>query len=96
MPSADPSGPPPAEAELARDAELHCDAELDCRGVLCPLPVLKTREALAGLARGGVLRVVTTDPAAELDMAAFSSTSGHAIVARSRRAQELVFFFRKG
>lgn len=70
-------------------------AELDCRGLLCPLPVIKTREALEDLTQGEVLRVVTTDPASDLDMAAFSSTSGHPIVARRRDGDELVFFLRK-
>jgi tRNA 2-thiouridine synthesizing protein A len=70
-------------------------ADLDCRGLLCPLPVLETREALAGLAPGDILRVVATDPAAELDMAAFGSTSGHALLASRREGDELVFFFRR-
>ena len=69
--------------------------EVDCRGLFCPLPVLRTREALAGMAPGEVVRVVATDPAAEIDMAAFSVTSGHAIVAQYRHGDELVFFVRR-
>lgn len=37
------------------------DAELDARGLLCPLPVLKTRKRLEPLAPGAVLRVVADD-----------------------------------
>jgi tRNA 2-thiouridine synthesizing protein A len=91
MPTSDSSGPEPGDAEPPAP-----DAALDCRGLLCPLPVIKTREALTGLAEGEVLKVVATDPASELDLAAFSSTSGHPIVARLRDGEELVFFFRKG
>ena len=69
--------------------------ELDCRGLYCPLPVLRTERALAGLAPGDVLRVVATDPVAELDMAVFSQRSGHELLRRERRGEELVFHFRR-
>ena len=37
------------------------DAELDARGLLCPLPILKTRFALDRLQPGEILRVMATD-----------------------------------
>ena len=69
--------------------------ELDCRGLYCPLPVLRTERALSGLAPGEVLRVVATDPVSEIDMAVFSQRSGHPLVRRERRGEELIFYFRK-
>ncbi len=66
--------------------------ELDCRGLYCPLPVLRTERALAGLAAGEVLKVVATDPVAELDMAVFSQRSGHELLRLERRGEELVFY----
>ena len=74
----------------------HPVAELDCRGLYCPLPVLRTERALASLAAGEVLRVVATDPVAELDMAVFSQRSGHDLLRLDRLGEELVFFFRRG
>ena len=68
---------------------------LDCRGLYCPLPVLRTERALAGLAAGETLEVVATDPVAEIDMAAFSHRSGHELLRLERRGEELVFFFRR-
>ncbi|MFQ5350897.1 MAG: sulfurtransferase TusA family protein [Thermoanaerobaculia bacterium] len=70
-------------------------SELDCRGLYCPLPVLRTERALAGLAAGEVLKVVATDPVAELDMAVFSQRSGHRLLRRERRGEELIFYFRR-
>jgi tRNA 2-thiouridine synthesizing protein A len=52
----------------------------DLRGLNCPLPVLRTRKRLAGLASGAVLVVETTDPLASLDMPAFCSQDGHQLV----------------
>ena len=68
---------------------------LDCRGLYCPLPVLRTERALAGLAAGEILEVVATDPASSLDMAVFSQRSGHELLRRDRREGELVFYFRR-
>jgi len=56
------------------------DAELDARGLLCPLPVLKARKRLAGLAPGQVLRMLATDPAAVIDVPHFCAESGHVLL----------------
>jgi tRNA 2-thiouridine synthesizing protein A len=50
---------------------------LDLRGLNCPLPVLKTRKRLAGMAPGARLQVLTTDPLATLDIPAFCAEAGH-------------------
>jgi len=44
------------------------DETLDCRGLSCPMPVLKTKKALAALASGKVLEVMATDPGTGNDM----------------------------
>ncbi|MDE3207301.1 MAG: sulfurtransferase TusA family protein [Pseudomonadota bacterium] len=36
--------------------------ELDARGLRCPLPILKTKKALAEMNPGEQLRVMATDP----------------------------------
>jgi len=44
------------------------EKSLDLRGLKCPLPVLRTRKALAGIAPGDVLIVECTDPLAGIDI----------------------------
>ena len=44
---------------------------VDASGLKCPLPVLKARKALEGLAQGDKLRVISTDPASPLDFKHF-------------------------
>ncbi|MEL6318729.1 MAG: sulfurtransferase TusA family protein [Pseudomonadota bacterium] len=61
------------------------DAELDARGLLCPLPVLKTRKRLAGLPPGARLLVVADDPAALIDVPHFCVEQGHALEAQGER-----------
>ncbi|HET20183.1 MAG TPA: sulfurtransferase TusA family protein, partial [Chromatiales bacterium] len=53
------------------------DAEVDARGLPCPMPLLKAKQALSGLAGGQVLRVLATDEAAPRDFAAYAEATGH-------------------
>ena len=50
---------------------------LDARGLLCPLPALKARRALAALAPGDTLVVLATDPEAPVDVGALAAEGGH-------------------
>ena len=52
-------------------------ARLDARGLLCPQPILKTREVLKELRSGECVEVLADDPIAPIDFAAFSHRSGH-------------------
>ncbi|MDA0181436.1 sulfurtransferase TusA family protein [Solirubrobacter phytolaccae] len=49
---------------------------LDARGLLCPLPLLRAREALRGLAPDDVLVVLATDREAPIDLAALAADVG--------------------
>lgn len=55
--------------------------EIDATGLLCPLPVLRARKALAGLPAGAVLRLLADDPAARIDLPHFCTGSGHVLLA---------------
>jgi tRNA 2-thiouridine synthesizing protein A len=56
------------------------DAELDALGLLCPFPVLKARKRLMTLAPGQILRVLSDDPAAQIDIPHFCAEQGHVLV----------------
>ena len=68
---------------------------LDTRGLKCPLPVLRARKAMQGVAPGEVLRVLATDPAAVRDFQAFCEATGHELVEHSEQAGEFTFLLRK-
>lgn len=53
------------------------DQELDAMGMLCPLPVLKARKRLLAMAKGEVLRLLASDPAAVIDVPHFCVEAGH-------------------
>ncbi len=52
---------------------------LDLSGLKCPLPILRTKKALAQMS-GGVLTVLATDPGAPDDFAAFCRQTGHVLL----------------
>ena len=56
---------------------MEWDVDLDCEGLLCPLPVLRARKRLLGMAAGQVLRVRTTDRMALVDLPHFCGEAGH-------------------
>jgi len=53
---------------------------LDARGLKCPLPVLKARKFMKGLAAGDTLVVLTTDPGAPADFEHFCEATGHRLI----------------
>jgi tRNA 2-thiouridine synthesizing protein A len=53
------------------------DARLDAIGLLCPLPVIRTQDAVAGLSPGTRLEVLATDPGALHDIQAWCRVHGH-------------------
>ena len=74
---------------------MNWDQELDARNLLCPLPVLKVRKRLREMAAGQVLCVVTTDPAAVIDIPHFCAESGHELIERRDEGETQVFLIRK-
>lgn len=69
--------------------------ELDARGLNCPLPILKTKKALAEMVTGEVLRVTATDPGAVRDFQAFSKQTGNELLSQEEDGSDYVFFMRR-
>ncbi len=61
-------------------ALMKWDEEIDAMGLLCPLPVLKARKRLKTMAEGSILRLISDDPAAVIDVPHFCSESGNQLV----------------
>ncbi|UCH85185.1 MAG: sulfurtransferase TusA family protein [Candidatus Latescibacterota bacterium] len=52
---------------------------VDTRGLFCPMPVIKTSEAVKKIDPGACVEVVSDDPAIESDLPAWCSSQGHTI-----------------
>jgi tRNA 2-thiouridine synthesizing protein A len=55
-------------------------AVIDARGLSCPLPLVKARQALMVLDAGAVICVLATDAAAPRDFEDFCETTGHELL----------------
>ena len=53
---------------------------LDARGLLCPLPVIRTQDRMRDLAAGTTLEVLATDPGVLEDIPAWCRVHGHEVV----------------
>lgn len=71
------------------------DKELDTRGLLCPLPILKAKKALADMVSGEVLKVVSTDPGSTRDFQAFARQTGNELVAQQTVGDEFVHLLKR-
>ena len=74
---------------------LNFDAELDARGLPCPMPLLRTKQALSKLAAGQVLRVLATDVAAPRDFAAYAEATGHVLLQTEVLLEQCVLYVKK-
>lgn len=74
--------------DLVSEATLwRADRVLDARGIACPLPVLKARKYLAGMAAEARLLVEATDPMAAIDIPHLCQEDGHRLVRQERREE---------
>ncbi|MGZ6340200.1 MAG: sulfurtransferase TusA family protein [Candidatus Limnocylindrales bacterium] len=53
---------------------------VDARGLSCPLPLVKTAQAVKTMASGQALEVLATDPGSVKDFAAWSKTTANELV----------------
>jgi tRNA 2-thiouridine synthesizing protein A len=74
---------------------MNFDKELDARNLSCPLPIVKTKKALADMTSGQVLKVTATDVGAVKDMQAFADQTGNTLLSTAEQSGEYIFFMQK-
>lgn len=77
-------------------SETTQDQTLDMRGFQCPIPIVKTNNAIRAMQTGQVLKVLATDRGAITDFPAWADDTGNEIVSSGEEDGALVFFVRKG
>ena len=71
------------------------DLEVDARGLACPLPILRTKKALATMNSGQVLRIVATDPGSVKDFQAFSKQTGNELLEHAKKEKDFEFYMKR-
>lgn len=80
-------------AQTSDKFEIH--KVLDVKGLSCPLPILRTKMALANLKPGQVVRVMATDPHSVVDFQAFCARTGHELLEVVEGPEVIEFFVRQ-
>ena len=68
---------------------------VDAVGLACPLPILRAKKALATIASGEVLRVITTDRGAVRDFQAFCRQTGNELLARVDEVERVTHYLKR-
>lgn len=71
------------------------DRTIDCVGLFCPMPILKTRDAMKAMALGQVLEMTSDDPASEADMRSWTSRTGQELLEIAKHGTVFRFIVRK-
>jgi tRNA 2-thiouridine synthesizing protein A len=71
------------------------DQVLDCKGMQCPVPVIKTAQAIKTIESGQVLELLATDPGVEPDMKAWSSRTGNELLKIEKEGDVFHVFLRR-
>ena len=76
---------------------MQYDEKTDARGLSCPMPLLRARLALNGMAVGQTLQVLATDAGSQRDIASFCQLAGHQLLHQEQTEDGVfVYLIRKG
>ncbi len=71
------------------------DRELDASGLNCPLPILRAKKSLGDMARGQVLKIISTDQGSVKDFEAFSKQTNNPLLSSAEEGGKFIFFIKK-
>ena len=74
---------------------MQVDEKLDARGLTCPLPLLKAKQALNKLESGLVLEVICTDAGSIRDFEVFARQSGNQLLRQETTGDEYTHWLKK-
>ncbi|KOS63253.1 sulfurtransferase TusA family protein [Lysinibacillus agricola] len=74
---------------------MKVDFQLDAKGLSCPMPIVKTKKAMAELVDGQILEVSATDKGSKADIAAWAETVGHQYIGTVEEESVLKHYIRK-
>jgi tRNA 2-thiouridine synthesizing protein A len=71
------------------------DRELDCRGLLCPLPIVKTKQLMDTMSSGQVLKLLATDKGSVNDVQAWTRQTGNELMDSDENDGIFTYYLRK-
>jgi tRNA 2-thiouridine synthesizing protein A len=69
--------------------------KVDARGLSCPMPIVKTAQAIKPLVTGALIEVLATDPGSTKDFAAWCRSTGNDLVEQTTAGAVFRFVIRR-
>jgi tRNA 2-thiouridine synthesizing protein A len=76
-------------------SEYAFEQELDCQGLLCPLPIVKTKQVMDIMSPGQVLRMLATDKGSVNDVQAWTRQTGNELIDSNEADGIYTYYLRK-
>ncbi|MFX0169558.1 MAG: sulfurtransferase TusA family protein [Candidatus Hodarchaeota archaeon] len=83
----------PVSENPISDTEIH--HRIDARGLYCPIPVYKTRQAVLEAKPGQVVEILADDPAAEEDIKRWAKRTGNTVLSFEECDDYIRFLIKK-
>ncbi len=75
---------------------LAYDVLVDATGLICPLPILRARKALARMDNGKILCIITTDENASRDFQFFTENTDNDLLEQKIFGTKTIHFLKRG
>ena len=74
---------------------MNKDITLDCYGIMCPMPIIKTKKQMGQMQIGQVLEVLATDEGIIKDMPAWCAMTGQEYLGLEREGDVIRVYVKK-
>jgi tRNA 2-thiouridine synthesizing protein A len=71
------------------------DETLDCKGLSCPMPVVKAKEAMDAIQPGQIMELISTDKGSVKDFQAWVNQTNHDLVEQKEEEGVFKFYVKK-
>ncbi len=75
---------------------IKIDKTLDAKGLVCPMPLLKSKKAIDVLEPGQVLEILGTDEGSKIDLPGWCERVGHTYLGVKEEGGYFKFYIKKG
>ena len=75
---------------------IKVDKTLDAKGLVCPMPLLKSKKAIDALEPGQILEILGTDEGSKIDLPGWCERVGHTYLGVKEEGSYFKFYIKKG
>ncbi|MBM7649901.1 TusA-related sulfurtransferase/rhodanese-related sulfurtransferase [Bacillus ectoiniformans] len=74
---------------------MNADVTVDAKGLACPMPIVKTKNAIKNMNAGETLELITTDKGSVADIPAWAKSTGHEYLSLVEEGDLFIHYVKK-